>query len=313
MVVPRPQQEEPGLPAPAARLRHCRAGALTLAATLGGCSGANILEPVGPVGVANRQILIDAFAIMMAIIVPTIIATLVFGWWYREGNSRARYRPDFVYSGRIELIVWSIPILVIMFLGGVIWVGSHRLDPHRPIPSDVPPLQVQVVAMDWKWLFIYPDQGIATVNQLILPVGVPVHFRLTSASVMNVFFVPRLGSQIYAMNGMATELWLRADQPGTYYGRSAHYSGDGFSRMHFATIAVPPERFGGWAAAQRGNGRVLDRTTYPKLAEQSRDVPPFTIGAVEPRLFDAVVMQQLPPAPGPDKGRGGPGTRPSGG
>lgn len=287
--------------------------ALLAAPLLAGCSRSSILDPAGTIAANNRQIMIDAFAIMMAIIVPTIIATLVFAWHYRAGNTRATYRPDFVYSGRIELIVWAIPILTIMFLGGVIWIGSHRLDPHRAIPSKLPPLDVQVIVLDWKWLFIYPAQGIATVNRLIVPVGVPVHFRLTSASVMNVFFVPRLGSQIYAMNGMQTELWLRADQPGAYYGRSAHFSGDGFPQMHFTTHAVPPAAFADWAARARGQGPALTAATYPQLAQQSRAVPPFTIGSVQPGLFDAVVRQQLPPGEGPDEGRGGPHVRPSGG
>jgi cytochrome o ubiquinol oxidase subunit 2 len=245
--------------------------------------------------------------------VPTLLAILAFAFWFRDGNARAKYRPQFVYSGRIELLVWSVPILTIMFLSGVIWIGSHRLDPHRALPSSVPPLEVQVVALDWKWLFIYPQQGVATVNVLPLPTGIPVHFRLTSASVMNVFFVPRLGSQIYAMNGMQTELWLQADKPGSYYGRSAHFSGDGFPDMTFQAVAVPPAHFQNWVGSARAHGGVLDVHTYAGLAQQSRSVRPFTIGSVQPKLFDAIVHQHLPPANGPEKGRGGPGVKPSGG
>jgi len=139
---------------------------------------------------------------MLAIVIPTMIATLAFAWWYRASNTRAVYKPDFTYSGKIELIVWSIPTLTIFFLGGVIWIGSHKLDPFEPIPSVTKPLEIEAVSFDWKWLFIYPQQNIATVNQLIVPVGRPLHFRITSASVFNAFFVPRLGSMIYAMPGM---------------------------------------------------------------------------------------------------------------
>ncbi|MGB8305898.1 MAG: cytochrome ubiquinol oxidase subunit II, partial [Pseudolabrys sp.] len=152
--------------------------------------------------------MIDSLAIMLAIVVPTILATLACAWWFRSSNSRARHRPDFVYSGQIELVTWSIPLMTIMLLGGVAWLGSHELDPARPLPSDEAPLNVQAVSLDWKWLFIYPDHNIATVNRLVIPVGTPVHFTLTSASVMNAFFVPKLGSMIYTMNRMATQLYL---------------------------------------------------------------------------------------------------------
>lgn len=271
---------------------------------LAGCSPASILAPDGPVAGANRTILLNSLVIMLAIVIPTIVATLAFAWWFREGNEKARYRPDFVYSGRIEMIVWSIPILVILFLGGVIWVGSHDLDPRRPIQSAVPALEVQVVSLDWKWLFIYPREGIATVNMLVVPVGRPVHFRLTSASVMNTFFVPRLGSMIYTMNGMETELNLRADRPGTIYGQSAHFSGDGFSDMNFGVRSVPPAEFAGWVARAKAQGPMLDMPGYAALYKQSSNVKPFSYRAVQPGLFEAVVAQKIKPQPGPSTGGG---------
>jgi len=289
------------------------APALGLTPLLLGCSSESILHPAGPIGNANRQILVDATLIMLAIIVPTIIATLAFAWWYREGNAKASYKPDFVYSGRIELLVWSIPVLTIMFLGGVIWIGSHQLDPHKPIAGKTAPLEVQVVALDWKWLFIYPAQGIATVNLLPLPAGVPVHFRLTSASVMNSFFIPRLGSQIYAMPAMESQLWLQADRPGRFVGRSVHFSGDGFPQMHFTAVAMPPTQFAAWAVKARTQRTVLDARTYALLARQSRAVPPLVIGKVQPNIFAAIVNQSLSPAPGPQQGRGGPGVKEIGG
>jgi cytochrome o ubiquinol oxidase subunit II len=184
---------------------------------LGGCDLA-VLSPAGPIGEAERTILLDALVIMLAIVVPTLLATLAFAWWFRASNSHARHLPTWAYSGRVELIVWSIPALVVFFLGGVAWIGAHELDPARPLDSRVKPLEIQVVSLDWKWLFIYPGQGIGSVNRLVVPAGVPLHLQITSASVFNVFFVPRLGSEIYSMYGMTTELNLQADQPGIYNG-----------------------------------------------------------------------------------------------
>ena len=275
-----------------------------------GCSDTSIMRPAGPVGEQNRLILLNALSIMLIIVVPTMLATLAFAWWFRAGNSRARYRPDWAYSGRIEAIVWAIPIITILFLGGVIWVGSHQLDPARPLPYRKPALEVQVIALDWKWLFIYPSQGVASVNQLVVPLDRPVHFRLTSASVMTSFFVPRLGSQIYVMNGMATQLNLQANRPGAYFGTAAQFSGDGFSDMQFLVHAVPAKAFALWVENTRGHGPALDRRSYASLARQSQAVLPYNYGTVDSRLFDAVVRQTIPPASGPSEGRGGPSVSP---
>jgi cytochrome o ubiquinol oxidase subunit 2 len=284
---------------------------LMLLLPLAGCFG-GVLEPQGPIGAANLKIMYNALAIMLAIVVPTIIATLAFAWWFRASNPRAQYRPDWVYSGRLELLVWGIPLLVIVFLGGVIWVGSHALDPFKPIESQSKPIEVQVVSLDWKWLFIYPDQGIASVNELVVPADVPVHFSLTSATVMNQFFVPQLGSMIATMNGMVTQLHLQADHPGDYYGQSAQFSGDGFSGMHFNVRAVPPDDFARWLDTVRTAGSALDRNTYIALAQESQNVRPFTYRTVEPNLFQAIVTQQIPPGPGPSAGSGGVSVRPIG-
>jgi cytochrome o ubiquinol oxidase subunit 2 len=283
------------------RDRFFKAALFALPAALAGCSG-GILEPRGPIGAANRLILFNAVEIMAVIVVPTIVAALVFAWWFRESNTRARYQPHWAYSGRIELIVWSIPILVICFLGGVIYIGSHDLDPAKPIASQDKPLKVQVVSLDWKWLFIYPDQGVASVNQLFLPAGTPIHFDLTSASVMNAFFVPQLGSMIYTMNGMVTQLHLQADHAGDYNGLSAQFSGDGFPDMEFIVHAVPQNEFADWLAGVRRTGPVLDRAGYADLSKQST-AQPFTYREVDPALFNAVVTQQIPPQPGPGSQR----------
>jgi len=221
---------------------------------LAGCQAA-LLDPRGPVARAERLILINSMAIMLAIIVPTIVATLAFAWWYRASNKRARYLPEWAFSGRIELVVWSIPVMVILLLGGVAWLGSHDLDPARPLPADRAALGIQVVSLDWKWLFIYPDQGVAAVNELVVPAGTPLDFHLTSASVMNTFFVPQLGSMIYTMNGHSVRLQLQADEPGTYLGLSGHFSGDGFPDMNFNVRALPADEFAAWVAATRRTGR----------------------------------------------------------
>jgi cytochrome o ubiquinol oxidase subunit II len=273
--------------------------ALIVLLSVAGCSG-GVLDPQGPVGAANVLILLDALGIMLVIVVPTIVAILFFGWWFRASNPRARYRPDFVYSGGIEIVVWSIPILVILFLGGVIWIGSNALDPFKPISSPDKPAEVQVVSFDWKWLFIYPEQGVASVNELVVPAGVPVHFSLTSASVMNMFFVPQLGSMIATMNGMVTQLHLAADKPGEFYGQSAQYSGGGFSDMNFMVRAVPQDAFAQWVTTARQTGSALDRTSYLALCQQSKNVTPFTYRSVDASLFNAIVSQQLPPCPGPN-------------
>jgi cytochrome o ubiquinol oxidase subunit II len=282
------------------------------ASALSGCAG-GILQPQGPIGAAGSKILLNAVGIMSVIVVPTIVALLVIGFWFRASNTRARYQPSFVYSGRLEIIVWSIPLLVIMFLSGLTWIGSHELDPFVPIASnakDPPPLEVQVVSLDWKWLFIYPQQRVASVNELVVPVGTPVHFFLTSATVMNQFFVPQLGSMIATMNGMQTQLHLQADHPGNYFGLSAQYSGDGFSGMNFTVRAVTQDDFQHWVAAtQQGNGPVLDRNGYFDLLRESCNVKPFTYRNADPSLFAAVVSDKLPPGPGPYVGRAGPGVR----
>src|SRR6476620_6363380 len=215
-----------------------RIGALIGAAILSG-STEGVLDPKGPVAAAERLILFNSLGIMLAIVIPTIIATLGVAYWFRSSNVRARYLPDFTYSGRLEVLVWSIPAMTVLLVGGVAWLGSHNLDPRKAIASTTKPVRIQVVSLDWKWLFIYPDQGIATVNQLTIPVGAPVSFELTSSAVMNSFWVPQLGGQIYTMAGMATRLNLQADNPGTYRGRSANYSGSGFADMYFDIDAVP--------------------------------------------------------------------------
>ena len=256
---------------------------------LASCQG--VLDPQGPIASAERLLLINSTAIMLVVVIPVIVATLAFAWWYRSSNTRATRSLDESYEGRVEFVVWSIPALTVILLGGVIWLGSHQLDPRAPIPGKSDPLRVDVVALDWKWLFIYPDHGIATVNQLVIPTGTPVEFRLTSATVMNSFFVPQLGSQIYAMGGMITHLHLLADNPGEFPGFSANFSGDGFSWMRFIVKSVPAADFNAWVAQARGTGSGLDDASYAELAKPSQDVPPKTYRSVEPKLFERILDQ----------------------
>lgn len=254
---------------------------------LGGCAR-GVLDPQGPVGVAEKTLLLNATGIMLCIVVPVMIATLAVAWWFRAGNTRARYRPGWVYSGKIELIIWSIPAMVILLLGGVTWIACHELDPARPLTAPQPAIEVQVVSLDWKWLFLYPQQGIASVNRMVVPVGAPVHMRLTSATVMNSFFVPQLGGQIYTMTGMVSQLSLIADRAGSYDGLSAQFSGDGFSDMHFRYDAVPRARFDAWVAAAKAVGGTLDAGGYAALAKPSSKVAPITYATVDPELFDRI-------------------------
>jgi cytochrome o ubiquinol oxidase subunit 2 len=268
-----------------------RYGLLILAlisATLGGCSE-GVLNPKGPIAAAERLILFNSLGIMLAIVIPTILATLAVAFWFRSSNWRASYQPHFIYSGRLELLVWSIPTMTVLLVGGVAWVGSHELDPRKAIDSSVTPINVQAVSLDWKWLFIYPEQGIASVNKLVVPVGTPIKFELTSSSVMNSFFVPQLAGQIYTMSGMVTRLHLQADHPGTYPGLSAMFSGEGFSDMRFTVEAVSDDSFAQWVRETHDTGPALDAQSYADLAKPSKAIAPYTYRTVAADLFSDIV------------------------
>ncbi len=263
---------------------------------LSACAPA-VLDPAGPITSAEKTLLFASLAIMLAIVAPTILATLGFAWWFRASNSHAKYLPTWAFSGRIEMIVWSIPLLVIMLLGGVAWISAHALAPERPLPGA--PLSVKVVSLDWKWLFIYPKLNIASVNDLVVPQGQPVSFELTSASVMNAFFIPQLGGMIYTMNGMVTHLNLQADQAGTYHGLSSHYSGDGFSDMHFTVRVLAPADYAAWATHAQTTGATLDEPAYKQLARQGTIPAPVPYRNVDPTLFAGIVSQRIAPSGGP--------------
>ncbi|TXI05086.1 MAG: ubiquinol oxidase subunit II [Rhizobium sp.] len=265
---------------------------ITACALAAGCSG-GVLDPHGPITAAEKTILLNSVAIMLAIVVPVIVATLGVAWWYRASNGAARYAPDWSYSGKIEIVVWSIPAMVILLLGGIAWIGSHDLDPPRPLRANAKTLTIEVVSLDWKWLFLYPEQGVASVNRMVVPAGTPISLKLTAATVMNNFFVPQLGSQIYTMPGMTTRLNLLADHPGQFRGLSAQFSGDGFSAMGFTVDAMPPQEFETWASTARGKDRPLNAESYLELAKPSQRVAPTTYDGVDPGLFDAIVGMKL--------------------
>jgi cytochrome o ubiquinol oxidase subunit 2 len=264
---------------------------LAAACLVAACRTAGVLDPRGPISAAERLILINATAIMLVVVLPVIVLTLGFAWWYRASNARAAYWPDWSYSGRIELVVWSIPAMVVILLAAVGWTGAHELDPARTLKSDARPIRIEVVSLDWKWLFIYPDQQVATVNELVIPTGAPIEFLLTSATVMNAFFVPQLGTQIYTMPGMTTHLNLLADRAGDYQGLSSQFSGDGFSDMRFVVHAVPASEFSSWLARARSAGPTLNADVYSQLAQSSSNVVTRNFRSVDPHLFERIEQQ----------------------
>jgi cytochrome o ubiquinol oxidase subunit 2 len=263
--------------------------ALSVAMPLAACHDAGVLDPRGPIGAAELLLLINCTEIMLVVVVPVIVATLGFAWWYRSSNPRASRASGEAYEGRIEFVVWSIPALIVILVGGVAWISSHQLDPRAPIQAVAKPVRVDVVALDWKWLFIYPDQGIATVNELVIPAETQISFRLTSATVMNAFFVPQLGSQIYVMGGMKTHLNLLASKPGEYRGISTNFSGDGFADMRFTVRALPADAFANWVTQAHESEPALDDSGYAALARPSTAVAPKTYRAVAPDLFEHII------------------------
>jgi cytochrome o ubiquinol oxidase subunit 2 len=277
---------------------------LCLTLSLSGCDYA-LMDPKGPIGAEERNIILLATGLMLIVVLPVIGMTFAFAWRYRSSNKKAPFTPDWEHSNAIEAVVWVVPCLIIVALGLVTWTSTHKLDPYRPIVAEKAPLEVEVVSLDWKWLFIYPDLKVASVNELAIPAGTPVHFRLTSGSVMNTFFVPQLGSQIYTMAGMQTQLSLIADQPGTYEGISSNFSGDGFSDMKFLTRSMSEDDFESWVEHARGSGQVLSSAIYHQLEKPSEKVPVAYYGDIDPMVFHEALGMMTMSAAAPvaaDKG-----------
>lgn len=260
--------------------------------SLAGCN-AVLLSPAGDLAVRQRDLIIISTGLMLLIIVPVIVLTLVFAWKYRASNTSARYEPDWSHSTAIEVVVWLIPCLIIIALGIITWKSSHDLDPYKPLESSKKPVTVEVVALNWKWLFIYPELKIATVNQIAFPVDTPVNFKITSDSIMNSFFIPQLGSQVYAMAGMETKLHLIANEAGSYDGVSANYSGGGFSGMKFKAIAMSNYEFDQWVAKVRASSTELGVEGYQTLAQPSEKEPVAYYGKVEDQLFRHILHKYM--------------------
>ena len=255
---------------------------------LSGCHYA-LLDPAGPIGLDERDIIYLATGLMLLVVVPVIVLTLLFAWRYRASNRTATYSPDWEHSRKIEAVIWAVPCVIVAVLAYVAWTSSHTLDPYRPIASANKPIRVDVASLDWKWLFIYPDLGIASVNELAFPADTPVRFHLTSVDAMNAFFIPRLGTQIYTMAGMQTKLSLLADKPGTYEGISSNFSGDGFSKMTFKARAMTPAAFKAWVAKVRSSHKALTLAAYRRLVKPSENVPVTHYASVAPRLYHDIL------------------------
>ncbi|TKI06285.1 cytochrome o ubiquinol oxidase subunit II [Martelella alba] len=257
---------------------------------LSGCDMA-LMNPKGQIGLEQRSLILTALGLMLLVVVPAIVMALVFAIKYRAGNTKATYSPNWSHSGKVELVVWTVPILIIIFLAILTWKSTHALDPYKPIASDAKPINIQVVATDWKWLFIYPEQGIATVNQIAFPVNVPIRFSITSNSVMNSFFIPRLGGQIYAMAGMNATLHLIANEAGSYKGISSNFSGRGFSGMKFTAIATPDQQsFEDWVHKVKSSPETLNTmAAYEQLAAPSENHPVEYFASVKPGLYSAII------------------------
>lgn len=252
-----------------------------------------VLNPKGTIGDQQRNLMFIAIGMMLLVVIPVFIMTFTIAWKYRASNQRAKYDPDWDHSRTAETLWWAIPFAIIAVLAGITWVTSHSLDPYRALASDVKPVRIQVVAMEWKWLFLYPDQGIATVNHIEFPVDTPVSFQITSDAPMNSFWIPQLGGQIYAMSGMSTSLHLMANEVGTYNGSSANISGKGFAGMKFTATAQPPGEFDRWVKSISNKDVPLSSDAYDHLSEPSENVPPQYYSSFQDNLYDTIVMKYM--------------------
>ncbi|WP_160178951.1 ubiquinol oxidase subunit II [Paraglaciecola mesophila] len=258
---------------------------------LSGCEG-GVLDPKGQVGIDEKYLIVVATVLMLLVVIPVIGMTLYFAWRYREGREHEIYDPKWAHSTKIEVVVWLIPIVIIAILGTLTWYSTQELDPYKPLEHEHQPITIQVVSLNWKWLFIYPEQGIATVNEVVFPKDVPVEFKITSDTTMNSFFIPQLGSQIYSMAGMTTRLNLIANEAGEFDGISANYSGAGFTGMKFKAIAKDSEQdFEKWVSAVKHSPATLSDYSYAQLAKHSENNPVSYYGSVDSQMFQHIVMQ----------------------
>lgn len=256
-------------------------------------SNVEVLNPKGHIGIKQRELIVIATLLMLIVVIPVIVLTFVFNWKYREGNTKAKYTPDWDHSKLGESLWWGVPFVIVLVLAVFAWKSSHELDPFKPLDSNVKPLKVQVVALQWKWLFIYPEQNIATVNYLQIPLQTPIDFEITADAPMNSFWIPQLGGQVYAMPGMRTQLHLIAEDAGSFRGSSANLSGEGFSRMTFTTISSTQEEFDQWVQSVKRSPNRLDAAVYQRLAAPSSDHPVETYQLKQKNLYDRIVMKYM--------------------
>jgi cytochrome o ubiquinol oxidase subunit 2 len=268
-----------------------------MALLLAGCNMV-VLNPSGDIAAQQGRLIVISTVLMLLIIVPVIALTLFFAWKYRQSNAEATYEPDWDHSTQLELVIWAAPLMIIIALGAITWISTHTLDPYRPldridaqrpVPAETQPLVIEVVALDWKWLFLYPEQGIATVNEVAAPVDRPIQFKLTSSSVMNAFYVPELAGMIYAMPSMQTQLHAVINKAGDFQGISSNYSGAGFSGMRFRFKGLADQDFAEWVNQQRAGGEVLTREAYLQLEKPSEREPVRRYARVAPGLYDAIL------------------------
>jgi cytochrome o ubiquinol oxidase subunit 2 len=270
------------------------ASSLFAAALLGGCSRMLLFDPKGPIGDGERFVILAAFVLMLIVVIPVFVMIFWFSLKYRASNSKAIYMPKWSRSGKIEFAMWLVPFAIITALGFLTWNETHHLDPYRPINSGVKPISIEVVSLDWKWLFIYPDYDVAVVNQVVFPIKVPLSFRITSDTVLTSFFIPQLGSQIYAMAGKQSRLHLMADESGIYAGHNQQFSGRGYADMHFKAIATSREKFEAWVQKTRQSADKLDPQRYEELGKPSVGYPVMYFSSVTPGLFDHIIRKYLP-------------------
>jgi len=279
--------------------KNVRVPLLVVTAALSSGCNTVLLHPAGAVAKQQGHLIVVSTLLMLIVIVPVIALTALFAWRYRKSNTRATYTPDWDHSTQLELVIWAVPLLIIIALGAVTWITTHTLDPYRPLKQArvaarsavAKPLTVEVVALDWKWLFIYPEQGIAVVNDLAAPVDAPINFKITASSVMNSFFIPALAGQIYAMPGMETQLHAVINSPGDFEGFSANYSGAGFSAMKFKFHGLSNADFERWVRAAKASGQTLDHNSYAQLERPTEHDPVRRYASVAPDLYDAIVAR----------------------
>lgn len=274
---------------------------LGIALLLSGCQFA-VLNPKGIIAADEKNILITSSVLMLLVVVPVIILTFVFAWRYRETNTKATYSPKWSHSTTLEIICWAIPCLIILALGVITWNSTHRLDPYKPLTiKNVKPITIQAIALEWKWLFIYPEQNIATINFVQIPIGVPIQFLISAEGPMNSFQIPQLAGQIYAMAGMQTKLYLIANEEGHYQGVSANFSGEGFSEMQFNVRASSQKQFEQWIKTAKQSPEKLTMAAYNKLIEPSKKLPVKLYSFANQNIFETVVMKSMMPMPMTDE------------